>query len=109
MPKTTLADRLYDTPTGGQFHAIIAAILGRDPKTTAKFVGKASVTSDGFVMCSFVDPDGWHHHGAFVCAYSDLDRNIGGLKDHLDLTTAERVELDRLLLDWIDTDYRRYG
>jgi hypothetical protein len=106
MATKTLADRLYDVPTGPQFHAILAALVGREPQTTAAYVGKATVTSDGYAMCAFRDGDGDCHHGAFVGSMADIERNIDGVAQHLELAGPELAELWALLDGWIATDYR---
>jgi hypothetical protein len=70
------------------------------------FVGQASVTSDGFVTCSFIDARGNSHLGAFVGSISDLDENIARLEKHLKLTAGEIEELNAAVAGWIAVDYR---
>jgi hypothetical protein len=91
---------------GTRFGAILACAMDIERDATPRFVGKAAVTSDGFVMCSFVDRDGNGHLGAFVGAASDLDSNVDGLARHLRLTDADSRALAALVAGWIATDYR---
>lgn len=105
---------------GTQFGAIIHEALrqadmlkpGSSPESTEKdragprFIGKAIVTSDGFVQCSFVTRDGEHKHMAFVGSIGDLERNALGLANHLDMTTADRAKFNSTLSGWISLDYR---
>lgn len=86
--------------------AILLAVLKKQRNTRPQFIGNATITSDGFVMCSFVTRDGEHKHSAFVCDVPDLVRNFRGLADHLKLTDAERNELFLAVRNWIATDYR---
>ena len=86
--------------------AILLAVLERQRRTRPQFVGKATITSDGFVMCSFTDKHGNHHLGAFVCEVDELVRNFSGLADHLKLDDIERLQMFAALRNWIATDYR---
>lgn len=107
MPmESALADLLYVGSGATQTHAIIACALGRDPMTTAKFLGKATVTSDGFIMCDFVDHDGQGRRGAFAGTMVELDDNLIGLIKHLNLGEHELTQLRALIDSWIATDYR---
>lgn len=99
----TLNERIYTQRVSPHFHAMLAAMLGREPLTSAKYVGKATVTSDGFIMCGFEDADGDYHHGAFVAGYSEVERNMVGLAKHL---KVKEDKLLALLRSWIATDYR---
>lgn len=94
---------------GTRFGAILACASERyydAAPATPRFVGRASVTSDGFVMCNFVDQRGNGHRGAFVGAIADLNANVSGLADHLALNDAERLALGALISRWIGADYR---
>jgi len=92
---------------GTKFDAVIACVLGRDIPAPC-FNGKASVTSDGFVMCSYThNNNGERHMGAFVGSFNDIQRNAIGLADHLKLTDKERGEYAATLAGWIGVDY--YG
>lgn len=101
-----LADLLYVGSGATQTHAILACAMGRDPLTTAKFVGKATVTSDGFIMCDFVDHDGQGRRGAFVGSMAELDANLIQLAQHFNLGDAELQQMRELVKGWIATDYR---
>ncbi len=101
-----LATRIYEGSGPTQTHAILAAAMGREPLTTARYVGRAVCTSDGYLMCSFVGEDGDHHMGAFVGSYGDLEQNLIRLGKHLGLTAEEKLELGDLVDGWIATDYR---
>jgi hypothetical protein len=89
-----------------QLGAILLAAFGRTPDAPPYFVGKASITSDGFIMCAFTARDGRHHHGAFVGGVDDLERNVRGLAAHLKLSALDRSLLFKALRSWLDTDYR---
>ena len=101
-----LQDKLWAGSGATQTHAILACAMGREPMTTAKFVGKATVTSDGFVMCDFVDHDGQGRRGAFIGSWDELQANLVGLIAHLGLGEAELAELNTLVRSWVGTDYR---
>lgn len=91
---------------GTQFGAIIRCALGIERDATPRFVGKASVTSDGFVMCDFVDWRGDGHMSAFVGSFGDLTGNVSGLSDHLNMTAEERQAFRDLIKAWVGTDWR---
>jgi hypothetical protein len=86
--------------------AILLAVLDKQRRTIPQFRGKATITSDGFVMCNFLAKDGGLRLGAFVCDVDDLVRNFRGLADHLKLSDAERKEMFQAVRNWIGTDYR---
>lgn len=89
-----------------QFGAILACALGRE-QAAPYFYGKATVTSDGFVQCNFCDKDGDHHWGAFVGAFSDLDRNVERLAKHLKLNSDDHNALTAAVAGWIGKDWRK--
>lgn len=100
-----LVERVLDYTSGTKTGAILACALGvRIPAPC--FVGKAVVTSDGFVMCSFRGPDGNYHPGAFVGSVADLDRNLSNVSSDLGLNAAEYNHLAAAITNWIATDYR---
>jgi hypothetical protein len=89
---------------GTQLGAIMACALDQEIPAP-HFNGKASVTSDGFLMCNFTRANGEQHMGALVGAYNDLERNAIGLAAHLKLTDGERREFTDALVGWIGVDY----
>jgi hypothetical protein len=97
-------DRAAIATRGTQLGAIIAAMLGRDIPAPC-FAGRASVTSDGFVMASFIDARGVGRPGAFVGSLSDLTSNLAGLSRHLKLSPEERAELATVATAWIASDW----
>lgn len=76
---------------------------------TPRFVGKASITSDGFIMCSFVTAQGESKPCAFVGSVSDLERTAIGVADHLELVKADRLAWFAKVREWIATDWRANG
>ena len=100
-------DRALAATQGSQFGAILRCAMGVERDATPRFEGKASITSDGYVMCDFVDRNGGAHMGSFVGDLGDLELNIRGLSRHLDLAVEDIEELNTLLLTtWIAQDYR---
>lgn len=92
---------------GTRFGAIIKCVFGKTTgKDIPRFVGKAIVTSDGFVQCNFVSSDGAMRHGAFVGDVRDLEKNTADLIVHLELTDEEKKVFLGLMSQWIATDYR---
>lgn len=103
----TLNDKLLAATNGTQLGAILRCAMDRNEDQCPRYTGKASVTSDGYLMANFVDTRGEPHWGAFVGGISDLHRNVQGLADHLDLSEDDRHATAQLLLkDWIGQDYR---
>ena len=96
-------DRLYAARPHPMTHAIIAAMLGREPQTPQRYVGKAIVTSDGFVQCNFVDSNGVSHHSAFVSSYEEIEANVLSVSDLLGIDPDETRQL---IASWIAIDYR---
>jgi hypothetical protein len=103
--KALLKTEIVLETRGTQFGAILACALGFDQAPTPKFVGKAIVTSDGFVQCNFVDKDGVSRHGAFVGSVGDLVRNTKHAADHFKLSTEDRADLFAAINGWIATNY----
>ncbi|MCK1671080.1 hypothetical protein [Bradyrhizobium sp. 150] len=104
-PNMNWQDKAMAATRGSQLGAIIACALGRNPDDVPRFNGKASVTSDGFIMCDFVDRSGEGRMSALAGSLSDLERNVKGLADHLQLTAEERGEYAEKLGGWISEDY----
>lgn len=96
---TNWKDRALAATKHTQFGAIIARALNTEIPAPC-FISNASITSDGFVMCNFLDRDGNVRMGAFVGAASDVVRNAEGLAKHLKLSREERKELFATLHSW---------
>lgn len=97
------AHQLYYANPHPKTHAIIAAMLGQEPRTPQRFVGKAIITSDGFCQCNFIDADGVSHHGAFVGSWEQVEDNIQLVAEELSIPEEQTAEL---LRSWIGQDYR---
>ena len=89
-----------------QLGAIVMAAIGKKPPSPPELVGKATITSDGMVMCDFIDPSGTYHYGAFVCSDRDMVRNIVGLANHCNLSNDEKVAFLAMVNNWIGKDHR---
>ncbi len=85
--------KILAATVGTKFGAILRCALDTERDLTPRFIGSATVTSDGFVMCSFIDSNGTFHPGAFVGALSDIDLNASGLRKHLSLNADEYDQL----------------
>lgn len=108
--KVTWQDRLLAATQGTQTGAIVKCVLGRNlPNGRRQYQGSAIITSDGFLMCNFVDAEGEGHGGAFVGSVEDLKRNIVKVADHLELSDADREAWYRACRAWISTDYSGHG
>jgi hypothetical protein len=106
----TLKHRILGSTVGTKLGAILRCALGANREHDApRFVGKASVTSDGFIMCSFVGGDNSFHPGAFVGSLADLDDNLEGLSRHLQLPADDKETLLAAVTNWIGEDYRQLG
>lgn len=90
---------------GSQFGAILAVAIKHDIPPPC-FNGKATITSDGFIMADFTTSNGDRHMRALVCHVEDLETNIAGLIGHLDLNEADASDMLKAFQSWIDTDYR---
>jgi hypothetical protein len=86
--------------------AIVACALNRERLAVPRYVGKATITSDGWVMCDFVDSDHRKHLGAFVGGVSDLEANVRGLARHCRLNSDEQENLFQAVRNWIAQDAR---
>ena len=106
MARSNWHDKALAATYGSQFGAIIACALGR-PVTapTGRFYGHATVTSDGYIMCGFIDRNGENRGNAFVGSKDDLTRNFRGLSDHLKLNDRDRANFRNALARWIRTDW----
>ena len=99
-------DRITQASRGTQTGAIVACALKREIPAP-HYIGRASVTSDGFLMCSCAAANGAHHMGAFVGSLSDLIENCVKLSKHVKLTVHEQAEFCDSMVEWIDglSDY----
>lgn len=97
--------------TGGnktQFGAILECAFDPDhsrPMSFPRFTGKAIVTSDGFVQCSFYDRNGTFRQSAFIGSLRDLHSNAVRLAEFLEFSEDDRDALFKALRAWVDTDY----
>lgn len=87
---TDLPDHLkqaLDATKGSRLGAMLnVALMGQDQPTDEgcpHFLGKAHVTSDGFIMWDFVTQHGDHHLGALAGDWQSFMDNIRGLVVHL--------------------------
>jgi len=101
---TDWKDRALSATHGTRFGAIIACMLGHSIDAP-RFDGKAIITSDAFVMCNFTTAEGERELGAFVGGLDDIETNVAGLADHLNLSAAEREEFAKVLEGWIAMEY----
>jgi hypothetical protein len=111
---TNWKERAVAATRGSQFGAVFCAAAGLDNPhvlddrtdlPAPHFSGKATITSDNYVMATFWDRNGVGHSGAFVGSIHDVIRNTKGLADHLALTEEERAELVAIIRGWIAQDY----
>jgi hypothetical protein len=108
--QVTWHDRLLAATKGTQTGAIAKCVLNRNvAQGLRQYYGQASITSDGFVMCNFMDAQGQEHMGAFVGSVDDLKRNVVGVAKHLGLTDDEREAWYRACRAWIGLDYSGHG
>lgn len=88
-----------------QTGSIIACAVGQE-RPAPYFTGKGIITSDGFLMCDFVDRVNQHHMGAFIGHVSSLEENLERVVVHCTLNKEERAELGAAIDAWISQDYR---
>lgn len=101
----TYKEKALAATRGSQLGAVLAAAFGEEIDAP-RFDGKATVTSDGFVMCNFIDKNENYYMGAFVGSVHDLYANIQGLSDHLSLNKGDRDQLKEKINQWIEKDWR---
>jgi hypothetical protein len=94
------AERLVRIARGTKTGAIVAAVHGLDRTIWPRFEGVASTTSDGYVLCDFVDADGVGHYSAFVGERSEVIEQVKALARHAKLTPAERAGLELRVENW---------
>jgi len=77
-------------------------------RTDAYFVGEATITSDGFLMCDFVDADGVMHHGAFVAHWNDIAAQANGLDRHIreNIVSDWGTPVQDAMWRWVGADFR---
>ncbi len=95
-------NKLLAATRGSQLGAIIRCALGVERDAEPRFEGKATVTSDGFIMCNFIDRNGDGHWGAFVGSHSDYAANVHGVADHCRMNTKDRVYFFAKMSEWCD-------
>jgi hypothetical protein len=99
-----LADKIlsYTHRTQSQLGCILVAVLGQnDPNIVPRFEGKAHVTSDGYVMCSFITRDYQYKMSAFVGSLADLELNVRGIANHAKLNPKERLQFYGAVQAWL--------
>jgi hypothetical protein len=86
---------------GSHLGAILRCALGVERNVIPRFNGRASLTSDGYLLCDFTDRNGFDRMGAFVGSLQQLRDNISGLAEHLRLTDSEAQALRAIFAQWI--------
>lgn len=99
--KQELQKKILAVTQNGQFGAILRCALDVERDALPRFTGRAMVTSDGFVMCNFVDSSGQVRMGAFVGSKADLVQNVEGLSRWLKLSPEDERELRTLVDGWL--------
>lgn len=77
-------------------------------RTAPTYHGKATITSDGLVMCDCVDGDGNGRPDAFVCSWESLLENARNLDAHINAHFENEWgdHVERAVRAWIDKDWR---
>lgn len=88
-----------------QLGAIVICALGRKPKHPPRFLGPATITSDGYLIAQFQKRNGDYVSG-FIGSVEDFNNNLRGLADHCKLNDADRKAFFETMKQWIATDYR---
>lgn len=101
-----LKNKIVAASRGTMTGALVACALGLERDALPRYVGTGIITSDGWLMCNFVDRDGTFHPGAFVGAADDLAANIAHLARYMKLGEADGKELAKIMGDWIGQNYR---
>lgn len=91
---------------GTRFGAMIRCAYGVERDAQPRFIGRASITSDGFLMWSFVTASGEHKSGAFAGDAESYFANVVGLIRHLNLTADDRAEFSCKMQEAIGADWR---
>jgi len=100
-------DVVLGAAQGTRTGALVRAALGRNkPTNYPRFLGRPTVTSDGFMVCNFADALGQGQNvRAFAGHIDEFAQNVRALADHCSLTGAERSGLFTAIVLWIGTDY----
>ena len=98
--------RVLNGTHGTQSGAILRNALGENTEACPRFEGGASATSDGFLMCDFVDKDGNEHMGAFVGDVAGVSRMFANVVRHFKLTNQQAVALGDALDAWCGQCWR---
>jgi hypothetical protein len=93
-------DKALAATKGSRFGAVLAAAMGVEIPAPC-FHGKATLTSDGYLIVDFTGSDGRYHMGAFAGSVADVERNVDGLTDHLKLTDVEATKLRLVVRNWM--------
>jgi hypothetical protein len=113
----TWQEKTVEATRDTMFGAIVAEALelakefpaGYTRSDNQRYVGTASIMSDGFLICSYVDAHGNYHSGAFIGSVEDLEQNIVRFPQHIRMTLEERKAFYRIMRKWISLDYRGKG
>ena len=87
--------KALDATKGSLLGAVLRCAMKVERDALPRFEGQATLTSDGFLMCDFVDAEDMVHFGAFVGANKDYQDNLRKLAAHCKLTGEETGELIR--------------
>lgn len=93
-------DKLRVSP---KFSAILCYLLGGDEWTTPSLVSLAT-TSDGYLMGRDNGDRGFDTGGVFLGAVSDLNANLAGVADVLELTVEERGCVAAIMAQHLNMD-----
>jgi hypothetical protein len=86
--------------------AVVLVAIGKRPDNPPYLSGRATITSDGLLMCDFTSKDGVFHPGALVGDDEDFARNLLGLCNHCQLNNGEKTEFLARVNNWIEHDNR---
>ena len=101
-----LDTRVFWGPPISQTHALVLAALDLPPRRPpVGFSGRATVTSDGHIMCNFTTAEDEHHHGAYAGHIDQLAVYLDYLTTELQLDPVQTLELQRSLDAFIATSY----
>jgi hypothetical protein len=101
-----LDTRVFWGPRIDQLQALVLAALDLPPRhPPAGFTGRATVTSDGHIMCNFTTAGDEHHHGAYAGHIDQLAAYLDYLITELQLDPVQTLELQRSLDAFIATSY----